>query len=657
MLVNDFRMIAFKARLGGAIVRQLTNRIAEILAAALAAFAVYIAGFGIFDTIIVFGGVALTGVIVAILLLNSGEREVVDAPVGSEPVPTSNPLLSVLHFVVLAVFAVLVLRWMGIMLEQEEFFVDISRTDLMASWIAFAIIGYLTWRLFGIPMALVFFGVLLYAILPDGLGGADLDWSSIADRQWFTTDGVFGRPLQVVATTVLIFIVYGAVLQASGAGDVLLKIAFAATGRFAGGPAHAAIVGSAMFGTMSGAAIANVVSTGIFTIPIIKRAGFKAKFAGAVEAAASTGGQIMPPVMGVVAFIMADVTGIPYLKIVVAALIPAILYYASLFIVVLIESRKQGIGATPPEKRETLTRQDWIASLAFWIPLCVIIAVLLTGRTPQNAGFYALCVASALCLILFPRFRHPSAWWQALVSAGKTAANLMIIVTSVGVVIGIVNMSGIGLEFADAIRAASGGSLLVALFLVMAGCIVMGMGVPSVTAYLILALVMGPALEGLGISKIAAHMFMLYFGVLSVITPPVALAAFAAAPIAGAKPMETGVEAVRLAIAGFIIPFIFVYHPDILIIDGFTVTGLVWSLACFMLATWMIGTALARFDKSRLPLWESAIRLVAAITILTPDILSSLGGGAVAVLLIVSHYLRSRSVEALPETTTQGRKA
>jgi len=232
----------------------------------------------------------------------------------------------------------------------------------------------------------------------------------------------------------------------------------------------------------------------------------------------------------------------------------------------------------------------------------------------------------------------------------------MIIVTSVGVVIGIVNMSGIGLEFADAIRAASGGSLFIALILVMAGCIVMGMGVPSVTAYLILALVMGPALEGLGISKIAAHMFMLYFGVLSVITPPVALAAFAAAPIAGAKPMETGVEAVRLAIAGFIIPFIFVYHPDILIIDGFTVTGLIWSLACFMLATWMIGTALAGFDKSRLPLWESAVRLAAAVAVLTPDILSSLAGGALAVLLVVLHYIRSRSVEALPETTTQGRK-
>lgn len=635
---------------------RMLNRIAEILAAFLAAFAVYIAGFGIFDTIIVFGGVALLGVVIAVLLLDSGEREVVDAPAGGPELRSSGPVMTVLHLLMLAAFAILVVRWMGTMLEQEEFFVDISRGDLMASWIAFAIIGYLTWRLFGVPMAIVFVGVLAYALLPGGFGGAELDWSSIADRQWFTTDGVFGRPLQVVATTVLIFIVYGAVLQASGAGDVLLKIAFAATGRFAGGPAHAAIVGSALFGTMSGAAIANVVSTGIFTIPIIKRAGFKPKFAGAVEAAASTGGQIMPPVMGVVAFIMADVTGVPYLKIVVAATIPAILYYASLFLVVLVESRKLGIGATPADKREVLTRQDWIASFAFWIPLAVIVGVLLTGRTPQNAGFYALAVATVLCLILFPRFRRPRAWWDALVSAGKTSANLMIIVTSVGIIIGIVNMSGIGLEFADAIRAASGGSLLVALFLVMAGCIVMGMGVPSVTAYLILALVMGPALEQLGIPKIAAHMFMLYFGVLSVITPPVALAAFAAAPIAGAKPMETGIEAVRLAIAGFIIPYIFVYHPDILIIDGFTIGGLVWSLASFLFATWMIATALAGFERTRIPLWESALRLVCALAVLTPDIWSSVAGGGVALILVIAHNLKARSADALPEIMTQGRK-
>ena len=613
------------------------NRLAEPFAAALAVFAIYVAGFGVFDTIVVYGVTVLLGAIVGFLILASRALEM--AASGEHGLRKKAE--SLVDLVLLVVFALLIWRWSGIMLEQEEFFIDISQTDMALAWVAFALIGYLTWRHFGLPMALVFLGIIAYALLPHSIGGAGLDWTSIADRQWFTTDGVFGRPVQVVSTVVLIFIVFGAILQASGAGAILLKIAFSATGRFAGGPAHASILGSALFGTMSGAAVANVVSTGIFTIPIIKKAGFRAKFAGGVEAAASTGGQIMPPVMGVVAFIMADVTAIPYLQIVVAAILPAVFYYLSLFLVVLVESRKQNVGATPPEQREKITGSDWLKSLAFWIPLAIIVGVLLTGRTPQNAGYYAMIAAVVLCLVLFPEFRHPKKWWEALVSAGRTSANLMIIVASVGVVIGIVNMTGIGLAFADAIRSTSGGHLFFALVLVMIGCLVMGMGVPSVTAYLILALVMGPVLENLGIPKIAAHMFMVYFGVLSVVTPPVALAAFAAAPIAGAKPMETAFEAVRLSIAGFIIPFVFVYNPEILIIDGFTITGLVWSIVSFVLATWLIATGLARYEAAPLPAWESVLRVVLAIAILTPDRLSTLVAGAVAIALVAFHNTRN----------------
>lgn len=613
------------------------NRLAELFAAALAVFAIYVAGFGVFDTIVVYGVTVLLGAIVGFLILAS--RALETAASGEHG--WRKKAESLADLVLLVVFALLIWRWSGIMLEQEEFFIDISQTDMALAWVAFALIGYLTWRHFGLPMALVFLGIIAYALLPHSIGGAGLDWTSIADRQWFTTDGVFGRPVQVVSTVVLIFIVFGAILQASGAGAILLKIAFSATGRFAGGPAHASILGSALFGTMSGAAVANVVSTGIFTIPIIKKAGFRAKFAGGVEAAASTGGQIMPPVMGVVAFIMADVTAIPYLQIVVAAILPAVFYYLSLFLVVLVESRKQNVGATPPEQREKITGSDWLKSLAFWIPLAIIVGVLLTGRTPQNAGYYAMIAAVVLCLVLFPEFRHPRKWWEALVSAGRTSANLMIIVASVGVVIGIVNMTGIGLAFADAIRSTSGGHLFFALVLVMIGCLVMGMGVPSVTAYLILALVMGPVLENLGIPKIAAHMFMVYFGVLSVVTPPVALAAFAAAPIAGAKPMETAFEAVRLSIAGFIIPFVFVYNPEILIIDGFTITGLIWSIVSFVLATWLIATGLARYEAAPLPAWESVLRVVLAIAILTPDRLSTMVAGVIAIALVAFHNTRN----------------
>lgn len=607
---------------------RITARVArDISATLLTFFAVFVAGFGVFDTTIVYAiMVTLGGIIGFLTLAETNENQNLKFISG----PNIHILLTIL-------FIALIWRWATIMLEQESYFIFIERPDFIMAWVAISMMGYLTYRFFGAPMFLVFAAIIFYALLPGDFGGGDLNWESLADRQWFTTDGVFGRPVQVVSTTILIFIVFGGVLQTSGAGEVLLKMAFAATGRFSGGPAHASIVGSAVFGMMSGAAIANVVSTGVFTIPIIKKAGFKAKFAAAVEATASTGGQIMPPVMGVVAFIMSDVTGISYLSIVVAAIIPAIFYYLSLFLVVLVECRKEGIGPTPIEKREVITRKDWVQSLAFWLPLGTIITVLLAGRTPQNAGFYALIIAIISCLILFPQFRSPKKWLDAVIVSGKTAATLMIIVTTVGVVIGIVNMTGIGLVFADIIRTLSGGQMFLSLIMVMLGCLIMGMGVPSVTAYLILALVMGPVLENLGIAKISAHMFMLYFGVLSVITPPVALAAFAAAPIAGSKPMETGFEAIRLAFAGFIIPFMFVYYPDILIIDGYTVTGLTAAIARFLLATWMICTGLARFERAKLPIWESGLRIGLAAAILTPEIWTTIIGGGAALLLIYLH--------------------
>jgi TRAP transporter 4TM/12TM fusion protein len=447
---------------------------------------------------------------------------------------------------------------------------------------------------------------------------------------------------------VLIFIAFGAVLQASGAGSVLLKMAFAATSRFTGGPAHASIVGSALFGTISGAAIANVVSTGVFTIPIIKRAGFSPKTAGAIEAASSTGGQIMPPVMGVVAFVMADVTGIPYLSIVVAALIPALFYYASLFIVVLIEARKLGIEPTPVDQREKLTPDDWLKSLTLFFPLAVIIYFLTQGRTAQYAGFAALISACVLSLILFPNFCRPKVWFNALVDAGTTSAILMVVVTAVGFIIGVINMTGLGLQLSQAILGMSGDNLMVSLLLVMLGCLVMGMGVPSVTAYLVLALVMGPVLSKLGVPTIAAHLFILYFGVLSMVTPPVALAAFAAAPIAGANPMETGVEAIRLSFAGFIIPFMFVYYPDLLLIEGFTIFGLSAAIVSFLLASWLIATALARFETTQLPIWQSVFRLVAAAMLLWPSFALTIFGvslGAILIFLSRTNHVRSMPVK------------
>ena len=610
----------------------------DLLCVGLAIFATVVAAIGVFDMVIVSGGTVLLGLLISLFRLEEKKR-------GTSP----NMFRLLLHGLMALALAYIFWEWGQLMFEQEEFFITISARQNAFGWVAIGLIGYLTFRFFGGPMLAVVVLAAGYLILPSSLGGAGVDWIHAAENLWFSTDGVFGRPVEVVSRIVLIFIVFGAVLQQSGAGEVLLKLALAATGRFTGGPAHAAVAASALFGSLSGTAVANVVSTGVFTIPIIKKIGFKAKFAGAVEAAASTGGQIMPPVMGVVAFLMADVTGIPYLKIIIAALIPSIMYYASLFVVVFIEAKRLGIEAIPKKERVKLKSDDWLKSIAFVIPLGVIIAVLVTGRTAQNAGFYAFISAFLLCLAFFPGFRHPKTWWDALVSSGRTCAVLMVVVSAIGFVIGVINMTGIGLMFAEVVLSVASSNLWLALLFVMISCLVMGMGVPTGAAYLMIAIVLGPVLNKLGLSLMAAHLFVVYFGVLSVVTPPVALAAFAAAPIANAKPMETGFEASRLSIAGFIIPYMFVFHPDLLLIVGdLSFVRLIWALLLFFVATWGIATGLGGWEWRRLSIWQRAVRLFSAILLIVPGIPSAVAGGALLAGCLVLNW---RFIQKLQTTS------
>jgi TRAP transporter 4TM/12TM fusion protein len=606
----------------------------DLLSAGLAIFATIVAAIGVFDMVIVSGVTVLAGLLICLFRLEEKKSGT-----------SLNIFRLLLHGLMAFALTYIFWEWGKVMFEQEEFFITISGRQNAFGWVAIALIGYLTFRFFGGPMLAVAILAAVYLILPSNLGGAGVDWIHAAENLWFSTDGVFGRPVEVVSRIVLIFIVFGAVLQQSGAGEILLKLALAATGRFSGGPAHAAVAASALFGSLSGTAVANVVSTGVFTIPIIKKVGFKAKFAGAVEAAASTGGQIMPPVMGVVAFLMADVTGIPYLKIIIAALIPSIMYYASLFIVVFIEARRLGIESIPAKNRVKLVREDWLKSIAFVIPLAVIIAVLVTGRTAQNAGFYAFICAFILCLAFFPGFRHPKNWWNALVDSGRTCAVLIVVVSAIGFVIGVINMTGIGLMFAEVVLSVASSNLWLALLFVMISCLVMGMGVPTGAAYLMIAIVLGPVLNRLGLSLMAAHLFVVYFGVLSVVTPPVALAAFAAAPIAKAKPMETGFEASRLSVAGFIIPYMFVFHPDLLLIVGdLSFLGLIWALLLFFTATWGIATGLGGWEWNRLSIWQRTVRLFSAVLLIIPEIGSAIAGGA---LLAGCLVLNRRGIQKL----------
>jgi TRAP transporter 4TM/12TM fusion protein len=614
--------------------------LSDAAALIFAGLATYIAGFGVFEDTLVLAGTTGIPMVISVLAFSGQNMDQTREEVS---------WLSILSNYFLLVALAVVFYFMITRIQQNlEIFVDFTETDFIIGWLGFAIVFYLTLRHFGLPIFLVLVAAVAYVLLAHNLPGAlnapEIKWFSVSEKLWYSTDGVFGRPVAVVGQIVLVYILFGAVLEASGAGATLLKFAFAATGRLRGGPAHAAIVASATFGTINGSAVANVVSTGVFTIPMIKRAGFSPRFAGAVEATASTGGQLMPPVMGAVAFLMADITGIPYLTIIVAAAIPAVLYYISIFAVVWLEARKQGIKPVPKEERANLAPLDWLCSLSFFGPLGIIVYMLLDGSTAQLAGFWGMMVALVISLMLYPDFRSLRKILSAFVRGGRTAASVMIVVAGIGFVVGVINMTGIGIKFASVISDVAGTSLFLSLIVVMIGCLILGMGVPTGAAYLIIVLIIGPVLGKLGLSLLAIHLFIIYFGVLSAITPPVAIAAFAAAPIAGSGPIETGIVSIRLAIAGFLIPFIMIYHPSVLIVEEFSWVGLAWAIGAFLLSTAAISTSLGAFSFGHIGIIQRIIRLVAGLSVLVPDAMIA----AISVAVILASFFVERMIGVIP---------
>ena len=465
------------------------------------------------------------------------------------------------------------------------------------------------WGLFGVGA----FGVLylLYGQdLPGILAHTGFSLKEVAEALWYNTNkGVFGSITNIVLSTVFIFIVFGVLLEGTGAGDTLLKFAFLATRRTRGGPAHAAILASSMFGTMSGSTVANIVGTGTFTIPMIKKRGFSPTFAAGIEATASSGGQIMPPIMGAAALVMADLTGVGYLNIIVAALFPALFYYFSLFSAVTVEARRQGIEVQPMSVDDRITRVDLINSVLFLGPILTIIGSLVAGFSTSAAGFYAVVVLLVLSVINPDVRSDPLRIWRSFLKGSQSGATLLIAIAAIGILVGSLDSTGLGLKLANVIATVRGDSLFSALLVAMIGALVLGMGMPTLPAYLIIILVMGPAIQQLGVSMLTAHMFVFYYGVASSLTPPVAIAAYAAAPIAGANPLMTAFMSFRLGLAKFIIPFVFAFYPTILIIEEFSLAPLLWIVVRTCFCIWLFSSALSGYDRRKL----SALEIVAKV--------------------------------------------
>jgi len=419
--------------------------------------------------------------------------------------------------------------------------------------------------------------------------GPPVRFGKFIDTLFMSSDGIFGIPLYVCATYITLFIIFGAILIRTNAGRFFIELAVALTGHRTGGPAKAAAVASGFMGTVSGSAVANVVTTGSFTIPLMSKVGYRPKFAAAVEACASSGGQITPPIMGAAAFIIAEFLGVPYTTIIIAAMIPALLYFATIYFMVHLEAEKEGVGrldkASLPSFSEVF-RRGWYLLLA----LVVLVGMLLAGYTPMRSAFFGIVALIALSFVRAETRLSPVDILSALESGIRSTVPVSIACACAGLIIGAVFVSGLGLKFTQSVIEMSGGNLLLLLSLTGVAAIILGMGITTTAVYITVAALIVPAVIKAGVEPIAAHMFAFYFGVVSTITPPVALASFAAAAIARTPPMATAVESTRVGIAKYIAPLIFVYNPSLLFVGPVWLT--VISAALAMLGLWVLSLAM-----------------------------------------------------------------
>jgi TRAP transporter 4TM/12TM fusion protein len=502
--------------------------------------------------------------------------------------------------------------------------------DLAGGLLTLVVVLELARRTTGWGLVVVAVLALVYAVagpaLPGILAHRGYGFTRLMEHLYLSTEGIWGVPLGVSADFVYLFVLFGALLDMAGGGALLIGLADRIAGRSRGGPAKTAAVASAFMGSLSGSAVANVVTTGTFTIPLMRRSGFKPFFAGAIEAAASTGGQLMPPIMGAGAFILATWTNIPYTRVAVAAVLPALLYYAALLMA--IHFRAGRMGLEPGRKKE---RTAILARLHLLLPLGFIVLLLAMGRSPMRAAFWG--VVTALGVSFLSRKTRPSLGRleEALLAAGGGAVQVAAACAAAGIVVGVASLTGIGLRMSELIITVSQGNLLLALLLTALGSIVLGMGLPTTAAYVVLAALGAPALIELGVPMLAAHLFIFYFGCISNVTPPVSLAAYAASGIAGSAPLRTAWTAMLLASAGFLVPFMFVYAPPLLLQGPIPEIALVGGTA--LAGVTALAAAAMGFLRRNLRPWERVVLLSGAFALIFPGLLSD--GYGLLVLLVI----------------------
>jgi len=492
-------------------------------------------------------------------------------------------------------------------------------------------------RMTGWPLVVIVVFFLFYAhfsyLFPGPLYARGTPWSRLAIYLYLDNNALTGIPLRVTGTIVLAFVIFGRFLFATGGGKFLSDIAMSVMGGYRGGAAKVAVVASSFFGTLSGSAVANVATTGSVTIPLMKRIGYHPYFSAAVEATASSGGQIMPPVMGAAAFLMAELLGIPYVEVVLAALVPAILYYVSVFTQVDLRAAKLGLEGLPREslpKMGQVLKDGWV----FFLPLVVLIyALFVLFAEPDDAGLYSTALLIIICLFLPSRRLSLAKFLNITRTIGEGLLEVLVVAAAAGLLIGVITVTGLGFSFSLALVEISGGSFFLLLILAAAGAILLGMGMTVTAAYLLVVILIAPAIQQVGsIPPIAGHMFVFYFAVLSFLTPPVCLAVYTAASIAECNSMQTAVQSMRLAVAAYLVPFAFAYSPEILFIGSPLIILIVIAL-CIM-GIFMISVGLEAYLLKSLGIPERLVAILAGVGMLSPFWWGRISGLALAVVLL-----------------------
>lgn len=533
----------------------------------------------------------------------------------------------------------------GLLLEDSVFFFGEREFWVSALVVTSAI--YIAYTQWGLPIAIL--GVLSVLYLLTGeywpgflaTGASDL-FETIPSNLWYSIDqGILGSILGIVSTTVLPFIILGAVLEGVGAGGSMIRIAFFLLQRFRGGPAYAAVASSALFGTVSGSAVANVVGTGVITIPMIKKRGFSPEFSGAVEASASTGGQILPPIMGAAALVMADIVGVSYATVMLAAIVPALAYYGSLFLAIAFEAQRLGVQQSEDEQVVMPSRQDWYNLILVFGPVFIIVYLLISGMSPAGASISAIMLLFPMSFLNPDVRRRPSVLIQSLAQGGTTVAKLISVTAIVGIVVATLAATGLPSKLAVMLTDAANTSLFIALMISAIGCIILGMGMPTLPAYIAIISVMGTTLQGLGLDLIIAHLFVFTFGVASVITPPIAIASYAAASIADGKPIGTAVQSSRVGAMIFVIPFAFVYNPALTLGAGGDLPALgtfILALSYLSVSMYLVTSGLIGFDRRALSASARLGSVLLGIALICGESSIQLAAFALALVVIVNRY-------------------